>query len=159
MLEEIEKGMDNKYSKYSNPKTCEELDLLVYANLNKLHLNPKSKRCLSPEFSSKVKRQGWRSISFLMNNCEGVLFCGPNTPGFLKNLVGVVRWSHLGGVFGVNENNGREQIRTHPNLRFFGQAGNTNRCLIWFRKCEANCRRTRYCFPGTIRRRFASLVW
>ena len=99
LLEEIEKGMVNKYSKYGNSTSCEMLDLLVYVNLKRRHLNPRSERCLSPEYLSKVKRQGWRSISFLTNNCAGVLFCKANASDFLKNLDGYVIWTQGRGVF------------------------------------------------------------
>jgi len=99
LLKQIENGMSNKYSKYNNPKTCESLDLLVYVNLNKRHLDPRCERGCHPEFLSKVNGQGWRSISFLTNRCMGVLFCRANAPDFLKDCQRRdVRWPQ-GSVF------------------------------------------------------------
>ena len=98
LLEEVGKGMDNKYPKYNNPETCGMLDLLVYVNLSGRFLNPKSERCLSPRYSTRAKQQGWRSVSFLTNNCAGVLSCRANAPDFFRDLEGPVIWAK-GSVF------------------------------------------------------------
>lgn len=92
LLGHVKKGMDRKFAKYSSPKTCGDLDLLVYLNLHNRHLNPQSKTRRSREFLAKVKRQGWRSISFLMNHCAGVIFSKRDSPDFIRNLGRDVRW-------------------------------------------------------------------
>ena len=87
----IKTAMDGKFDKYRSPKTCQELDLLIYVNLKKRHLTSETKMDCSIEFLSKVKEQGWRSVSFLMGLSAGVVFAQKRAPRFIKELEGVIR--------------------------------------------------------------------
>jgi hypothetical protein len=104
----IEKEVDKKYNKYMNRKDgmidFGALDILVYVNLLNRHLRANAKVKCTLEFSSKVKRQGWRSISFIMvpstvPSYAGVVFVAQDAPDFIKDLQGSVRTAENPDVF------------------------------------------------------------
>lgn len=91
LLKKVQEGMGNKFDKYRSPKTCKELDLLVYVNLKNRHLAPKIRMDGLGEILSKVREQGWRSVSFLMGLCAGVIFTDGHAPDFFKKLQVVIK--------------------------------------------------------------------
>ena len=93
LIKNVERGMDIKHrkKKYQNPETCKNLDLLVYVDLNKRYLALETKIDCSSEFLSKVRKQGWRSVSFLMGLCAGVIFADEHMPDLFKKLQVVIK--------------------------------------------------------------------
>ncbi|MDD5064158.1 MAG: DUF1780 domain-containing protein [Phycisphaerae bacterium] len=91
LLKKVQEGMDIKFEKYKSPETCKELDLLVYVNLKNRHLATKIKMDYSSGILAEVRKQGWRSVSFLTGLCAGVIFADEYVPDFLKKLQGVTK--------------------------------------------------------------------
>ncbi len=69
------------------PKTCSQLDILVYIDLARRHLYPISEVNVPTELRS----QGWRSVCFLFLPYSHVLFAAPEAPEFLRCLEGRTR--------------------------------------------------------------------
>lgn len=67
-----------------DPKTCSELDALVYINLQKRHLYPISKI----EVPGELRSQGWRSVSFVFSPYSHVVFTAAEAPDFLRGHEG-----------------------------------------------------------------------
>lgn len=69
------------------PKTCSQLDALVYINCKRRYLYPISEVIAPTELQS----QSWRSVCFLFLPYSHVLFATPEAPEFLRNLKGRTR--------------------------------------------------------------------
>ena len=88
---EIEKSMAQKYEKYRKRQiNFGEIDLLVYVNLKNRHLylGKKETDCPKPpkDFLEKIKKQGWRSVSFVTERHAGVIYCQEKAPDFIKKI-------------------------------------------------------------------------
>lgn len=89
------KGLQQKAAKYG--RACENLDALVYINLENEHLNAKSS---IPEMA-RLKSQGWRSVSVIFTPYSVILFANSSAPAFLRNHSGQVlsKWDKWDTLF------------------------------------------------------------
>jgi Putative endonuclease, protein of unknown function (DUF1780) len=69
------------------PKTCSQLDALVYVDYQGRHLYPLSEASVSGELQS----QGWRSVCVLFPPYSHVLFASQQAPEFLRRLEGSIK--------------------------------------------------------------------
>lgn len=76
---------------------CEQVDVLVYINLQGRHLYPTSPW---PDFAD-FRQQGWRSVSLLVDRSGTVLFARTTAPKFLRLAVRQTRqkWKWPEGLF------------------------------------------------------------
>lgn len=70
--------LDKKVSRYAS-KTCTQLDVLLYLNLRRRHLDPTSVVPIAGQLAS----QGWRSVCILFPPCSCVLSTTSESPAFL----------------------------------------------------------------------------
>ena len=88
-LIEKNQAIDKKVAGYN--RRCidvHSIDLLIYLVLKHRQLKPPNQVVWPPKFLAKLEGQGWRSISFIMGFCAGVIFTGEDAPDFVKNLKG-----------------------------------------------------------------------
>lgn len=69
------------------PRTCSQLDALVYVDCQGRHLYPISEASLPRE----LRAQGWRSVCVLFPPYSYVLFALPEAPEFLRDLEGIAK--------------------------------------------------------------------
>ena len=81
---EVTKGLQEKAEKYGNE--CQNLDALVYADLQKQHLDAQS---IFPDVTP-LETQGWRSVSVIFAPCSVVLHANADAPDFLQKHAGQV---------------------------------------------------------------------
>lgn len=79
-------GIGPKASHYG-PKTCSQLDALVYVDRQGRHLYPTSEASVPRE----LRTQGWRSVCVLFPPYSYVLFASPEAPEFLRGLEGITK--------------------------------------------------------------------
>ena len=86
-----------KKASHYGPKTCLDLDALVYINLQKWHLYPISQIKVPEELRS----QGWRSVSFIFSPYSHVVFTTSEAPDLLRGYEGRVKQEckNPGGMF------------------------------------------------------------
>lgn len=76
-----------KKASHYGPKTCSELDALVYINLQKKHLYPASQI----EVPKELRSQGWRSVSFIFSPYSHVVFTTSEAPDILRGYEGHIK--------------------------------------------------------------------
>jgi hypothetical protein len=81
----VTQALQEKAEKYG--KGCQELDALVYVDLQDQHLDVKSQ---FPNVTP-LKAQGWRSASVIFAPSSVILFANPDAPVFLLNHAGQVQ--------------------------------------------------------------------
>jgi hypothetical protein len=75
---------------------CDGIDLLIYVNLLRRHMNPAA----SIPRSKAVESVGWRSVSVIMERFAAVLWAADNAPSFLIERRGqTIPWQDLDSVF------------------------------------------------------------
>lgn len=79
-------GLAKKASRYG-PKTCSELDALVYINIQKKHFYPASQI----EVPEELQSQGWRSVSFIFSPYSHVVFTTSEAPDLLRGYEGHIK--------------------------------------------------------------------
>jgi Putative endonuclease, protein of unknown function (DUF1780) len=92
---EVTKALQEKAEKYGNG--CQDLDALVYVDLQNQHLNAKS---IFADMTP-LKTQGWRSVSVIFAPCSIVFFANANAPDFLQKHAGQVLscWQEWDSLF------------------------------------------------------------
>ena len=92
LLGRIEQLIDKKHKKLKSRKDrvvdFGTLDLLIYVSLENHHVVPPLRLDCPSQFLTKVRGQGWRSVSFFMNVWAGVILSKVDAPNFIKNLKG-----------------------------------------------------------------------
>ena len=88
-------ALAEKAEKYG--EGCQDLDALVYADLQNQLLDAKS------EFPDvcQLRTQGWRSVSVIFAPCSAVLLGNPGAPDFLLEHAGRVQdcWNQWDTLF------------------------------------------------------------
>ncbi len=82
-LQEVCNQLTDFLKKYANKlgkKMCNNLDLLVYVNLKDKELEYNNGVI---EYSN-IAKQGWRSVSMIMNRCSYIFYANDNATEFLK---------------------------------------------------------------------------
>ena len=94
-LKLVLEAVTKKWERYRN--STEDVDVLVYINLQGRHLYPTSPWPDVTDF----RDQGWRSASVLVGWHAVVLFARTTAPDFLRSVVGQTRreWNQPDGMF------------------------------------------------------------
>lgn len=94
-LKLVLEAVTKKWERYRS--SSEDVDVLVYINLQGRHLYPTSPWPDVTDF----RDQGWRSVSVLFGCHAAVLFARTTAPDFLRSVVGQTRreWNQPDGMF------------------------------------------------------------